>query len=302
MLKRQGRDAGFTLIELLMSIAILGILMSALVGLMFAAMSANNQTKSRLDGTRAEQFSAVYFGRDVQGAQGSDGLVAGVTARCGPGSAVLEIRGVSYDAGTLIQRVTVVSYVFSTTVVDGVVTGELRRRSCEADASPAPTYPLSPIDTKDGGAGTCSGRSDPGVQARPVRTDHDLGRSHLVAAGHRPAVHACRHEEDDDMTLTRGKHAADDEGASLVLALIFITAVSLVVGALLSYSSTGLRSGRVTGDAVQSTTDVAGALQTAINDVRNSEYFNNPASSLPCLDAGNTRTYPALSPSGERSR
>ena len=81
-----------------------------------------------------------------------------------------------------------------------------------------------------------------------------------------------------------------------MLALIFITAVSLVVGALLSYSSTGLRSGRVTGDAVQSTTDVAGALQTAINDVRNSEYFNNPASSLPCLDAGNTRTYPGVEP------
>ena len=40
-------------------------------------------------------------------------------------------------------------------------------------------------------------------------------------------------------------------------------------------------------------------LQTAINDVRNSEYFNNPTSPLPCLGAGNLKTYPALSSAGE---
>ena len=73
------------------------------------------------------------------------------------------------------------------------------------------------------------------------------------------------------------------------LALIFVMTVSLVVGALLAYSSTGLRSDRVTELASQSSTDVGGALQTAINDVRNSEYFNNPTSPLPCLGAGNPR-------------
>ena len=46
--------------------------------------------------------------------------------------------------------------------------------------------------------------------------------------------------------MKSGEHSADDEGASLVLALIFITTVSLVVGSLLAYSSTGLRSDRVT--------------------------------------------------------
>ncbi len=89
-----------------------------------------------------------------------------------------------------------------------------------------------------------------------------------------------------------------DDGASLVLALIFVMTVSIVVSSLLAYSSTGLRSDRVTEQASQSSTDAGGALQTAINDVRNSEYFNNPASSLPCLGAGNLKTYPGLSPAG----
>jgi prepilin-type N-terminal cleavage/methylation domain-containing protein len=148
MLRLRDKDAGFTLIELLLSIAILGILMAAFVGLMFATMTANNQTKSRLDGTRAEQISSVYFGRDVQAASGADGLVAGGSARCGAGTAVLEVRGTSYDPVTLASRVTVVSYVFSTATVDGVATGVLQRRSCEAPSSPPPSYPISPANTR----------------------------------------------------------------------------------------------------------------------------------------------------------
>jgi prepilin-type N-terminal cleavage/methylation domain-containing protein len=148
MLRRRDPDAGFTLNELILSIAILGILMAAFVGLMFATMTANNQTKSRLDGTRAEQISSVYFGRDIQAAQGAGGIVTGVAARCGSGSVVLEIRGVSYDPVSLASNVTVVSYVFSTSTADGVTTGLLQRRSCEAPSSPAPSYPLTPAKTQ----------------------------------------------------------------------------------------------------------------------------------------------------------
>lgn len=143
MLRLRDQDEGFTLLELLLSVVILGILMSAFVGLMFATMTANNQTKARLDGTRAEQISSVYFGRDVQAAQGANGLRAGVAAGCGAGTAVLEVRGTSYNPGDLAPLVTVVSYVFSTVTADGVTTGELQRRSCEAPATPAPSYPLA---------------------------------------------------------------------------------------------------------------------------------------------------------------
>jgi prepilin-type N-terminal cleavage/methylation domain-containing protein len=146
MLKRRlNRESGFTLIELILSIAILGVIMSALVGLMFASMAADKQTKSRLDGTRDEQFTAVYFAPDVAGAKD---VVTAMPARCGSGTAVIEFRGASYDPVTLEDTVTVVSYVFSTPLVDGVPTGRLERRSCEAPASPAPSYPLSPVSTE----------------------------------------------------------------------------------------------------------------------------------------------------------
>jgi hypothetical protein len=103
-------------------------------------MTANKQTKSRLDGTRAEQISSVYFGRDIQAAQGANGITAGAPANCGPGTALLEIRGNSYDAGTLAPKVTVVSYVFSTVTAGGVTTGVLQRRGCERPASPGPPF------------------------------------------------------------------------------------------------------------------------------------------------------------------
>jgi prepilin-type N-terminal cleavage/methylation domain-containing protein len=148
MLRRRDPEAGFTLVELILSIAILGVLMAAFVGLMFATMTSNKETKKRLDGTRAEQISSVYFGRDIQAAQGAGGIVTGVAARCGAGSVVLEIRGASYDPDSLASKVTVVSYVFSTATVDGVTTGVLSRRSCEAPSSPAPVYPLAPGNTR----------------------------------------------------------------------------------------------------------------------------------------------------------
>lgn len=143
MLKRRSQDEGFTLLELLLSIVILGVLMAAFVGLMFATMTTNNQTMSRLDGTRAEQFSSLYFGPDIQAAQGTGGIRAGVAAGCGAGIAVLEIRGTSYNPADLAPLVTVVSYVFSTVSADGVTTGVLERRTCEAPATPAPSYPLA---------------------------------------------------------------------------------------------------------------------------------------------------------------
>jgi hypothetical protein len=84
-----------------------------------------------------------------------------------------------------------------------------------------------------------------------------------------------------------------DDGAALILALIFITCIGLIVGALLSYTSTGLRSELTTKQSTQASADVGGALQTAINDLRNSTYFNDVTSPTPCLDLGNVKTYPS---------
>lgn len=84
---------------------------------------------------------------------------------------------------------------------------------------------------------------------------------------------------------------SSDVGASLVLAMAFVTGVSLVVVSLLTYAGTSLAADRRTQQVVQDRYDVGGALQTAINDVRNSDYFNNAAIGEQCLTGGG-RAYP----------
>jgi prepilin-type N-terminal cleavage/methylation domain-containing protein len=132
-------DHGFTLVEMLVTISVVGIIMLALVAVMFGSMKSNIDTKVRLDETRDQQFAASYFGPDASAATS---VLRDVTAGCGPGTAAIEFRGASYDSITLAPTVTVVSYIFDTATVDGKPAGQLRRQACEAAASPPPAYPL----------------------------------------------------------------------------------------------------------------------------------------------------------------
>jgi prepilin-type N-terminal cleavage/methylation domain-containing protein len=134
-------DGGFTLVELVVSIAILGVVMVGVTAVMLTALVTDRQTGTRLDESRNVQFVAAYLADDVQGATS---VVTGGTARCGTGTAALELRGASFDPGSLSAQVTVVSYVLTTSTVDGVATGALHRYACAAAASPAPSYPLTP--------------------------------------------------------------------------------------------------------------------------------------------------------------
>ena len=137
-------DNGFTLIELLVSITVLGIVMGGLTAIMFGALTTDVSTKLRMDETRDQQYAAAYFSVDAQAATT---ILSAVTAKCGTGTAVVEFQGSSYDATSSSvpppATVTVVSYVFSTAMVNGKLAGQLRRQSCEAPASPPPTYPLT---------------------------------------------------------------------------------------------------------------------------------------------------------------
>jgi hypothetical protein len=95
------------------------------------------------------------------------------------------------------------------------------------------------------------------------------------------------------MTRIRSRldHArGGDRGASLVLALAFLTGVGLVVGSLLSYSSTAILSASRTLEHAQTANDVAGGLQAAINTVRRSEFANETGTD--CLDPDGTLDYP----------
>lgn len=83
----------------------------------------------------------------------------------------------------------------------------------------------------------------------------------------------------------------DDRGASLALVMIVVIGLSLVSASLLTYSATAIRSAKQTAQASQTASDIGGALQAAINDVRNSDYFNNTALAQACLNGG-TKSYP----------
>ena len=128
------RDEGFSLIELIIAIGLLGVVFSVLALVMVTAMATNRDTRDRLDETRDEQFVAAYFASDVAGATV---VAAGGASECGGGSALVELRGASFAAGSppTASR-TRATYVFSTATVDGVLTGTLTRQFCESAAAP----------------------------------------------------------------------------------------------------------------------------------------------------------------------
>ena len=66
-----------------------------------------------------------------------------------------------------------------------------------------------------------------------------------------------------------------EAGASLIIALAFMTFLGLVVGGLLTYSATSLRGTKATRLRASQVYDVDGALKTAVNQVRNSAYNND---------------------------
>jgi hypothetical protein len=85
------------------------------------------------------------------------------------------------------------------------------------------------------------------------------------------------------MTARGGGRRGGDAGASLIIALAFMTFLGLVVGALLTYSGTGLRATRATMARASQVYDVDGALKTAINQVRNSSYNHDGGEACPGL-------------------
>ena len=78
------------------------------------------------------------------------------------------------------------------------------------------------------------------------------------------------------MTASRREPAAGDAGASLVLALALTTFLGIVIGALLTYSGASVRAARSTDDRMTASYDADGALKTAVNQIRNSDFNNTP--------------------------
>lgn len=89
----------------------------------------------------------------------------------------------------------------------------------------------------------------------------------------------------DRIARARARSRGDD-GAALVLALIVITVIALSLSALLTLSDTSVRTTVGLRDQVSDTYNADGAMQAAINNLRNSNYNDNPGQS--CFGAGNT--------------
>lgn len=84
--------------------------------------------------------------------------------------------------------------------------------------------------------------------------------------------------------MTAGRRRApDDTGASLILALSLTTFLGVVIGALLTYSGASIRAAKSTDTRTTASYDADGALKTAVNQIRNSDYNNSPGSSCPEL-------------------
>ena len=64
-LRRARRDDGFTLIELVLSVAILGIVSAALLGVVFQYLKTTTDTSARLNESTDQQFVSTYWQNDV---------------------------------------------------------------------------------------------------------------------------------------------------------------------------------------------------------------------------------------------
>jgi Tfp pilus assembly protein PilX len=85
---------------------------------------------------------------------------------------------------------------------------------------------------------------------------------------------------------SRFARSRGDDGAALVIVLIVITVIALGLSALLSFSDTSIRTTVGLRDQAAATYDGDGAMQAAVNNLRNSTYNN--ATGQDCLGPNNT--------------
>lgn len=89
---------------------------------------------------------------------------------------------------------------------------------------------------------------------------------------------------------------SDETGATLILALIFITVSSIVIAAILSFVDTSMRTTVAVRDEAGRAAAADGAAQLAINDVRNSTFVN--ATGTQCFGASDDLNLPGFYQSG----
>ena len=84
----------------------------------------------------------------------------------------------------------------------------------------------------------------------------------------------------------------DDSGAALPLVLVLVTVVAVVLGAVLSFAETSVRTTVNLRDQASSAYTADGALQAAINEIRNSGFTGAPGQH--CFGTSDTLTLPSF--------
>lgn len=84
----------------------------------------------------------------------------------------------------------------------------------------------------------------------------------------------------------------DDSGAALPLVLVLVTVIAVVLGAVLSFAETSVRTTVNLRDQASSAYAADGALQAAINEIRNSGFTG--AAGQHCFGASDTLTLPSF--------
>lgn len=95
---RTSRDEGFTLVELVLSVAILGLVMTAICGAMVVGLRTTTEADNRVGASNDVQFASTWFADDV--ASANEVLESGFTS-CGSYSdIVVQFLNRDHDAPT----------------------------------------------------------------------------------------------------------------------------------------------------------------------------------------------------------
>ena len=124
-------DGGFTLVELLISIVILGIIMTALVGAIVVGLKTTSATQDELTVSHDAQIASAYFAKDVQSSVTV--TVAGATSLCGSSTGLVVSFG--WPETSAAGAITYVTATYTLSPPSGGQ-GLLTRSLCRGGASP----------------------------------------------------------------------------------------------------------------------------------------------------------------------
>lgn len=174
-------EGGFTLVELLLAISILGILMAALVGVLFTLLTTRSSTLQQLAVSHDAQNAAAYFTND---AQGGVTVALGAPAQCGStATSLVRFSGNDYDAGSTSDVLLTTSWRWD------AGTKRLLRRSCRGGGTPSEAVVATDLQAAPTVASTCAGTgaasaTSPVIGLKLVGTD---GAQFVLCARRRTA-------------------------------------------------------------------------------------------------------------------